>query len=312
MLEGIKRYGEATIAEACQRLQAGELVAVPTETVYGLAADSTKAESVASIYRAKGRPDFNPLIVHIPNLEAARRLAQFNPLALTLAEKFWPGPLTLVLPRTSDCPVAPAVTAGLDTIAIRCPAHSVMQELLALSGLYLAAPSANKSGGISPTAAEHVQLSLGESAPMILDGGPSEQGLESTIVAIRDGGYQILRSGPVTAEELIAITAEKPMLVTDQKIEAPGQLASHYAPSKSLRLNAIQAESDEFLIGYGTTEGDFNLSPAADLAEAAANLFTALHLADTETHPRIAVVSIPENGIGAAINDRLRRAAVKA
>ncbi|AMO70742.1 L-threonylcarbamoyladenylate synthase [Sphingorhabdus sp. M41] len=304
-----RRYGNATIGEAAARLRAGGLVAVPTETVYGLAADSTNAAAVAEIYRTKGRPDFNPLIVHVPDLEAAKQLGQFDELAICFAEAFWPGPLTLVVPKSGNCPVAAAVTAGLDTIALRCPAHPVMRELLRESGLFLAAPSANRSGGISPTTADHVARSLGRAAPMILDGGPCEQGIESTIVAIADDNYRILRPGPITAVQLEAIVGKPPILTVTDQIEAPGQMLSHYAPTKPLRLNAKTAAPDEYHIGFGLISGDRNLSPRSDLAEAASFLFAALHDADASEMPRIAVAPIPEDGIGIALNDRLGRAA---
>ncbi len=298
----------AAIAQAAELLCAGQIVAVPTETVYGLAADASNADAVAAIYAAKGRPDFNPLIVHVADRTKAAELAQFDTLANKLADAFWPGPLTLVLPLQPDAPIAKAVTAGLPTIALRCPAHPVMQAVLATSGLCLAAPSANRSGGISPTRAEHVAASLGN-VSLILDAGPCEAGLESTIVAVRGNGWQILRSGPVTAEALEAITGNAPLPVSDAKIEAPGQLASHYAPSKPLRLDALDADNDEWLIGYGSIAGDDNLSPDHDLAQAAARLFDALHRADASDRARIAVAPIPHQGIGAAINDRLARAA---
>ena len=307
--EQARRYGTATIGEAVARLCEGGLVAVPTETVYGLAADSTNAAAVAEIYRTKGRPDFNPLIVHVADLDAARTLGQFGDLATRFAEALWPGPLTLVVPRNDNCPVAAAVTAGLDTIALRCPAHPVMRKLLAESGLFLAAPSANRSGGISPTTADHVERSLGDGAPLILDGGPCERGIESTIIAIDNGNFRILRPGPVTQAELEQI-ADKPSTIADVgKIEAPGQLASHYAPEKPLRLNAAAVDDDEYHIGFGPIAGNRNLSPHSDLAEAASLLFAALHDADASGKARIAVAPIPDNGIGVALNDRLRRAA---
>lgn len=297
------------IEKAVAHLRSGGIVAVPTETVYGLAADAGNAKAVAQIYRTKGRPDFNPLIVHVPGLDAAQQLGQFNPLALKLAETFWPGPMTLVLPKTDQCPVTAAVTAGLDTIAIRCPRHPMMRELLTASNFSLAAPSANKSGGISPTTAEHVRNSLGSNRPMIIDGGPCEQGLESTIIAIRDGGYQILRPGPVTGDMLKEASGLKPEAINNQKIEAPGQLASHYAPSKPVRLNVERADTDEFHIGFDSIAGHINLSQSGDLAEAAANLFAVMHLADASDQPKIAIAAIPDRGMGQAINDRLRRAA---
>ncbi len=299
----------AAIAEAVERLRAGAVVAIPTETVYGLAADASNADAVAQIYRTKGRPDFNPLIVHVPDHAAAERLAQFDDRASKLAVRFWPGPLTLVLPLQPDARVAKAVTAGLPTIALRCPAHPVMQAVLKQSGLALAAPSANRSGGISPTRAEHVARSFGEAMPLVLDAGPCATGLESTIVAIRENGWQLLRPGPVTAAEIEALLDEPPLPVSDAKIEAPGQLASHYAPSKPVRLNAREAQSGEWHIGFGVVAGDDNLSPDGDLAEAAARLFDALHKGDASKATSIAVAPIPDEGIGVAINDRLKRAA---
>ncbi|NBW74216.1 MAG: threonylcarbamoyl-AMP synthase [Sphingomonadaceae bacterium] len=306
----IRTADPAGIAAAADLLRGGGLVALPTETVYGLAARADRTESVAAIYRAKGRPDFNPLIVHVPSVEAARTLAHFDGRAEALAMKFWPGALTLVLPLRTGAAIAPAVTAGLPTIALRCPAHPVMRTVLEASGLALAAPSANRSGAVSPTRAEHVAASLGDAVPLILDGGPCAAGLESTIVALREGGaWQVLRPGPIAEAEIFAILGREPDAVTSAAIEAPGQLASHYAPGKPLRLNAAAAEADEFLIGFGPVVGDVTLSPSGDLAEAAAGLYAALHAGAASPKPRIAVAAIPAAGIGAAINDRLRRAA---
>jgi L-threonylcarbamoyladenylate synthase len=302
---------DAAITVAAQLLHAGQIVAIPTETVYGLAADAHNAEAVARIYAAKGRPDFNPLIVHVSDKAAAKMLATFNDVAEQLADAFWPGPLTLVLPLRPDAPIARAVTAGLPTIAIRCPAHPVMQALLAKAGLSLAAPSANRSGSISPTRAGHVLAGLGGAVPMILDGGACAAGLESTIVAVRDDGWQILRPGPVTSVEIENIIGSAPLHSTNGSIEAPGQMASHYAPSKPVRLNVVAAEPGEYLIGYGAIAGNANLSASSDLAEAAATLFDALHNADASTAITIAVAPIPHEGIGIAINDRLARAAVR-
>jgi L-threonylcarbamoyladenylate synthase len=302
---------DAAITAAADLLRGGQIVAIPTETVYGLAADASSADAVAKIYAAKGRPDFNPLIVHVPNKAAAEQLAVFGDMADRLAAAFWPGPLTLVLPLREDAPVAKAVTAGLPTIAIRCPAHPVMQAVLAKCGLNLAAPSANKSGGISPTLAEHVLSSLGGAVPMILDAGPCAAGLESTIVALRENGWQILRPGPVTADDIEAVLRCPPVAAGDDKIEAPGQLASHYAPSKPLRLNADGPRTGEWFIGFGETDGHDNLSSSADLAQAAAHLFDALHRADASGAASIAVAHIPLAGIGIAINDRLARAAAR-
>ncbi len=301
------------IAAAADRLRAGALVALPTETVYGLAARADSSDAVAAIYRAKGRPDFNPLIVHVGDVAAAQMLAHFDDRAAALAARFWPGALTMVLPLRPDARIAPAVTAGLSTIALRCPAHPVMRSVLAASGLPLAAPSANRSGGVSPTRAEHVVASLGERAGMVLDGGSCSAGIESTIVALRDiaggGGWQILRHGPVTGAAIEQVLGMPPRAVDESRIEAPGQLASHYAPGKPVRLGAQQAEADEILIGFGKVAGDVSLSPAGDLAEAAARLYDCLHHAAAAPQPRIAVAAIPDEGIGAAINDRLRRAA---
>lgn len=290
-------------------LRDGGIVAVPTETVYGLTANAASATGVAAIYRAKGRPDFNPLIVHVPDIAAVEKIASPDIRARKLAEIFWPGPLTMVLPLKEGAAIAGAVTAGLPTIALRCPAHPVMQALLQESGLFLAAPSANRSGGISPTRAAHVARSLGDAVPLIIDGGPSQTGLESTIIALRPNGWQILRHGPIAETEIANLLGTPPLPVTQQSIEAPGQLANHYAPAKPLRLNAENAADDEWLIGFGSRQGDDNLSPTGDLAEAAANLYDALHRADMGIKARIAIVPLPETGIGIAIADRLRRAA---
>lgn len=300
--------GEAGIERAAALLRAGALVALPTETVYGLAGRADSAEAVAAIYRAKGRPDFNPLIVHVASIEQAERLAWFDDRARTLAERFWPGPLTLVLPLRKGAPVAAAVTAGLPTIALRMPAHSAMRAVLQATGMPLAAPSANRSGRVSPTSVEHVLATLDGRIPAVLDGGPSERGLESTIVALRERGWEVLRPGPVGEAELAEALgpAAQP---SSGGIEAPGQLAQHYAPGKPVRLSATLAEEDEFLIGFGAVAGDCSLSAIGDLAEAAAGLYDCLHRAAAARQPRIAVAPIPGQGIGAAINDRLRRAA---
>ena len=302
---------DAAITAAMELLRSGQIVAIPTETVYGLAADASNADAVAKIYAAKGRPDFNPLIVHVADQSAAENLAEFSPMAHQLAQAFWPGPLTLVLPLRPDADIAGAVTAGLPTIALRCPAHPVMQALLKKTGLNIAAPSANKSGGISPTRAEHVLAGLGGAVPMILDGGACSAGLESTIVAVRDNGWQILRPGPVTAADIERVLGIGPLTASGDNIEAPGQLASHYAPSKAVRLNATQPEPGEWHIGFGVVEGNDNLSASGDLAQAAANLFDALHRADASAALSISVAPIPHEGIGVAINDRLQRASIR-
>jgi len=305
----IRAADPAGTAAAAQVLRDGGLVAVPTETVYGLAARADRAEAVAAIYRAKGRPDFNPLIVHVLDLGQAERLATVDPRARRLAEAFWPGALTLVLPRRADAGLATAVTAGLDTVAVRCPAHPAMRALLAEAGLPLAAPSANRSGAVSPTTAAHVAASLGARLDLILDGGACAAGIESTIVALRPGGWQILRPGPITAAQVAAVIGGDAVVTSSTVIEAPGQLASHYAPGKPVRLAVESAEDDEFHIGFGRITGAVNLSTEGDLAAAAAQLYAALHAAAASDRPRIAVAPVPERGIGAAINDRLRRAA---
>ncbi|QDH33448.1 L-threonylcarbamoyladenylate synthase [Porphyrobacter sp. YT40] len=288
------------IAAAARILESGGLVAVPTETVYGLAARADSAEAVARIYAAKGRPDFNPLIVHVAGLAQAERYAEFSPEARALAAAHWPGPLTMVLPRRPDAGLAAAVTAGLPTVALRAPAHPVMQALLEACGFPLAAPSANRSGFISPTCADHVLASLDGRIDMVLDGGATSAGVESTIVAVRaDGSVEELRPGPLAVGRLGGGAG----------IEAPGQLASHYAPGKPVRLNAEWAEPDEFLIGFGAVGGDTTLSANGNLAEAASRLYAALHEAARAPQPRIAVAPVPEEGVGRAINDRLRRAA---
>jgi L-threonylcarbamoyladenylate synthase len=295
-------FSDNAAAEAARLILAGEPVAVATETVYGLAADATNAAAVARIYQAKGRPEFNPLIVHVPDLVAAERIGVFDDRARVLAAAHWPGPLTLVLPVRERSGIAAIVTAGLPTIGLRVPAHPAMQALLRAVGRPLAAPSANASGSISPSRAEHVLKSLGGRIPLILDSGPTPRGLESTIVAATDGSLRLLRPGPV------AIAAE---LDQSERIEAPGQMARHYAPSKPLRLNATEAAPDEYWIGFGGMAGDANLSSSGDLAEAAARLFDLLHQADESAEPRIAVAPVPDQGLGTAINDRLRRAAAR-
>ena len=298
------------LLQAAQIIRAGGTVAVPTETVYGLAARADDDGAVAGIYRAKGRPDFNPLIVHVPDVTAAHRLALFDDNANALAKAFWPGPLTMVLPRREDAGLAAAVSAGLPTVALRCPAHPVMLALLKNCGYPLAAPSANRSGGVSPTSAAHVADSLGDRVDLILDGGATEQGIESTIVALRDdGSWAILRPGPVTEAQITGVLGGVSAAMTSSKIEAPGQLASHYAPGKPVRLDAVDAAADEFMIGFGKVAGDVSLSLNGDLAEAAARLYACLHLGATAEQPRIAVAAIPHEDIGVAINDRLRRAA---
>jgi len=299
----------AAIERAAELIRAGQCVAVPTETVYGLAADATSGEAVARIYATKGRPSFNPLIVHVGSLDDAATLAGLSPVARRLADAFWPGPLTLVLPARADSPVAALATAGLPTIAIRIPAHPAMRALIAASGRPLAAPSANASGRISATTAAHVASSLGERVPLVLDGGPTQHGLESTIVALTDGRMRLLRPGPIDGVALETVAGNPLSREVDGRIEAPGQMASHYAPAKPLRLDALDRREGEWWIGFGTVAGDDSLSRSGDLVEAAARLFDALHRADAAPAPAIAVAPIPDGGLGLAINDRLRRAA---
>ncbi len=300
---------DAALDAAARLIAAGRIVAVPTETVYGLAADATDDMAVAAIYAAKGRPSFNPLIVHVADLAMAHRLVVLSPTAERLAALWWPGSLTMVLPALPDNGIAAAVSAGLPTLAIRMPAHDAMRGLIGRTGRALAAPSANRSGAISPTSAAHVAASLGERVPLILDGGPTTAGLESTIVAPMADHVRMLRPGPVTAAMIEDASGLPVRSADDSRIEAPGQLASHYAPGKPVRLNAETADSDEYLIGIGPMACDFNLSVTGDLGEAAANLFAALHVADAARASRIAVARIADEGIGVAINDRLRRAA---
>jgi len=294
----------AGIRSAAEILANGGLVAFSTETVYGLGADARNGQAVARIYAAKGRPAFNPLIVHVGSLEAAQRHGVFDADMMRLADQFWPGPLTLVVPLAQGHGLSPLVTAGLDTVALRVPAHPLAQKLLGAFDGPLAAPSANLSGRISPTTANHVLSGLSERIEAVLDGGACAVGLESTIV----GGtpLALLRPGGVATEEIEALTG--PLAMPGEAIRAPGQLASHYAPRAALRLNATQAEPGEALLGFGAVDGTLNLSPAADPVEAAANLFDHLHRLDGLGQP-IAVAPIPAHGLGRAINDRLARAA---
>lgn len=294
------------IDNAAALLASGQLVAFPTETVYGLGADARNGEAVARIFEAKGRPSFNPLIVHVADIAAARKLVQWSDKAEALARAFWPGPLSLVLPLAPEHGLSSLVTAGLDTVAIRAPAHPVARALLSSFGGPVAAPSANPSGRISPTTARHVFAGLSDRVDAVVDAGRCEVGLESTIVA---PGHptRLLRAGGVPSEKIEAVLGE-PMAEAGEGINAPGQLVSHYAPGASVRLNADKPEPGEVLLGFGPMEADVNLSETGDLTEAAASLFDALHQLDAAGKP-IAVAPIPEIGLGRAINDRLRRAA---
>ena len=301
-------FSPAAIEQAAALIALGQPVAIPTETVYGLAADAGSGDAVAAIYVAKGRPAFNPLIVHVADLAAAEGIARLSAAALRLAEAFWPGPLTIVAPLVEGAGVAAIATAGLPTVALRVPAHAAMRALLAVCGRPLAAPSANSSGTISPTRAEHVLRSLGGRIPLVIDDGPCPVGLESTIVAIGEDRLRLLRPGPITADRLREVSGMEVAGTIGGRVEAPGQLLQHYAPSKPLRLNAVEKAADEWLIGFGPVEGDVSLSHAGDMAEAAARLFDLLHAADSGPAPLIAIAPVPEQGLGRAINDRLRRA----
>lgn len=308
---------DSNLETAAVQLRAGGLVAMPTETVYGLAADAMNGQAVAAIYEVKGRPSFNPLIVHVSGLDMAEALAEFDPLSRKLANAFWPGPLTLVVPLKAGSGISSLVTAGLQTVGLRCP-KGPAQELIRRLGSPLAAPSANSSGRISPTSAQAVEADLGAKIPLILDGGPSPVGVESTIVKVDGDKVTLLRPGGVSAEELEAVTGA-PLLRADQRsaIEAPGMLASHYAPNAPVRLDAVRILPGEALLAFGPRRGcgaehamkTLNLSPTGDLREAAAKLFAYLAALDQSGARMIAVEPIPERGLGEAIIDRLKRAA---
>jgi L-threonylcarbamoyladenylate synthase len=315
--------GEAAVRSAARCLSAGGLVAFPTETVYGLGADATNPAAIARLYQAKGRPAFNPLIAHVGDIGAATAIARFDERAMALAEAFWPGPLTLVLPKTNDCTVADLATAGLETIAIRVPAHAIAREILRAFGGPVVAPSANLSGHVSPTTSAHVQSDLMGRIDLIVDGGPVEVGVESTIVGCFDAPV-LLRPGGLPRGEIERVLGralvqppEDADSDTGQPL-APGMLASHYAPRTPVRLNAESVEAGEALLAFGSyavpgvdaAAAVMNLSARGDLNEAAANLFGYLRALDTKGARAIAVMPIPHHGLGEAINDRLRRAAV--
>jgi L-threonylcarbamoyladenylate synthase len=309
--------GPEAISRAATSLRAGGLVAMPTETVYGLAADATSDAAVAAIYAAKGRPAINPLIAHVMNIEAARAEAHFSAEAAALARAFWPGPLTLVLPASPHCRISLLARAGLDTIGLRAPSHATARALIEAAGVPLAAPSANRSGAVSPTTAAHVAADLDGRIDGILDGGACRYGLESTIVACLGGPPLLLRPGAIAREDIEAALGS-PVQVgggSETAPNAPGQLASHYAPKAALRLDAAQASADEAVLDFGgalaraTTFARLDLSPSGDLVEAAAHLFSYMRALDAKGAARIVVAPIPARGLGAAINDRLRRAA---
>ena len=299
------------ISEAAQRLRRGGLVAFPTETVYGLGADATQDAAVARIFAAKQRPQFNPLIAHVAGIDAAMALGKFDAQAERLAGAFWPGPLTIVVERRSDCPVSLLVSAGLSSLALRVPDHPIALALLREVDRPVAAPSANRSGRISPTTAAHVRRSLGDAVDMILDGGACSVGVESSVVQFLDGKIMLLRPGGVAREEIESLLGAKLDEVPDGAVmHGPGQLASHYAPEAPLRLNAREPMVGETYIGFASLQfAEHTLSSKGDLLEAAANLFRILHEVDALKPAAIAVAPIPHHGLGEAINDRLRRAA---
>ncbi len=312
----IEPANDRAITKAARLLQDGKLVAIPTETVYGLGADATNDLAVAAIFEAKGRPQFNPLIVHGANVDDIEKYVKFDPLSARLAAHFWPGALTLVLPKRPSCGLSLLVSAGLDTVAVRVPAASIAQAILKKSGVPVAAPSANRSGAISPTTADHVAESLGNSVDLIVDAGACDLGLESTIVGIFDAGPVLLRPGAISSGEIEDVLQQRLIRSTDAETtpQAPGQLQSHYAPRAQLRLNAEFVKAGEALLSFGasvppTTGPVVNLSDCADLRQAAAQLFSALHELDRSGVEAIAVMPIPQEGLGEAINDRLRRAA---
>lgn len=314
---------EAAVAVAARCLREGGLVAFPTETVYGLGADAAQADAIARLYEAKGRPSFNPLIAHVADLKAARQIARFDATATRLAEAFWPGPLTLVLPKTADCPVAELATAGLDTVAIRVPAHPIAQSILRAFGGAVVAPSANLSGHVSPTTALHVAGDLTGRIDLIIDGGPVTVGVESTILACF-GTAMLLRPGGLPREVIERVLGHALQRLPEDAVNdnaqplAPGMLASHYAPRTPVRLNACEVGDGEALLAFGRDPvagtdkalALMNLSIRGDLNEAATHLFGYLRILDTKGARAIAVMPIPHHGLGEAINDRLRRAAM--
>jgi L-threonylcarbamoyladenylate synthase len=308
-----ERLSAAQLDRAASLLRDGALAAFPTETVYGLGGDATNDRAVAAIFAAKGRPDFNPLIVHVAELAAAEPLADFDDRARDLAGRFWPGPLTLVLKRSTACSISRLASAGLETVALRAPAHPLAQTLLRAVGRPLAAPSANRSGHVSPTTADHVLDELGGRIAAVLDGGPCRVGIESTVVDLSQPQAALLRPGGLPREQLESVLGRLTDAGDTDAPRSPGMLERHYAPAQPLHLNATTVAPDEALLAFGTplsgAAATVNLSPARDLTEAAANLFAALRMLDQPRFTAIAVMPIPETGLGAAINDRLRRAA---
>ncbi|NKB43363.1 MAG: threonylcarbamoyl-AMP synthase [Alphaproteobacteria bacterium] len=308
----IRLADDAGIAAAADHLRGGEVVAFPTETVYGLGADATDDDAVSKVFAIKGRPALNPLIVHVAGPDWLEQLVEPDSRVDILTDAFWPGPLTLVLPRLPGCPVSKSVSANLGTIAVRQPDHTVATALLAAVNRPLAAPSANPSGHVSPTTAQHVEADLGDALDFILDGGPCRSGLESTVLDLTTDTARILRPGVIGSDELAAMIGDvENQTVSTGLVKAPGQLAKHYAPNLPVRLNADTAVKGEaFIVLGGGPNADFDLSPSGDLAEAAATLFAALRkMDDPSRFSGLAIAPIPDQGIGLAINDRLRRAA---
>lgn len=297
------------LGDICDEIYIGKCIGLPTETVYGLAADATNGQAVARIFEMKGRPKFNPLIIHMPDLETSMAYGEFDPVSMKLAKAFWPGPMTLVIPRLEGTTLHPLAFAGLDTIAIRCPSGPA-QEILGYCGRPLAAPSANKSGKISPTNAHYVADQFSETDLLIIDNGPCEVGLESTILKVEGEKIIILRPGFVTVEMIEEATGVKPEFSATDKIEAPGMMKSHYAPNASVKLNCKTCDEGAALLAFGKQEAEtmFNLSVSGNLREAAANLYLGLKKLDTTGVAKICVSPIPNEGLGIAINDRLQRA----
>lgn len=307
----VRKASPESISEGAALIRAGKLVAFPTETVYGLGANALDDRAVASIFEAKGRPQFNPLIAHIPDFSWAAGFAEITETASRLARKFWPGPMTLVMKRRPDCPVSYLVSAGLDTVAVRLPGHATARALIEKAGAPVAAPSANISGTVSPTTAEHVRQGLAGRVSLIIDGGPCAVGVESTVLDVTGEVPVLLRAGGLTVEDIRGVTGDVLFPEKDPELpRSPGQLSSHYAPSLPVRLNASEAREGEALLGFGPAgKAVLNLSPSGDLKEAAANLFAFMRALDKKEFSGIAVMPVPTAGLGLAINDRLKRAA---
>lgn len=304
----------ATISRAIETLNSGGLIGMPTETVYGLGGDAANEKAIANIFALKNRPNFNPLIAHIENLDMALKYGDFSNLALLIANHFWPNPLSIVVPRKSDAKICDLACAGLETLALRAPKHKIAQSIISEFGKAICAPSANISGQISPTSALHVAQDFGNKLPIIIDGGECEIGLESTVLAIFDDEISLLRHGAIAIDAIEKIAGKKVNIISlndENAPKSPGMLLKHYSPNAPLFLNCDKANEGEIFIGFGANDGDFNLSNTGDLTEAAANLYKYLRLADNKSPKAIKIAQIPHYGIGMAINDRLFRAAQK-